>query len=230
MLSALFGQNVPAARAYAGLLAGDGVLRGVVGPREAGRVWTRHLLNCAVVAELVPAGASVADIGSGAGLPGIPLALARPDLSVTLVEPLRRRCDFLTSVLARVELPRVRVVRGRAPDVAPELGRPDVVVARALAPLDRLALWCLPLLAPGGRLLALRGQRAEHEVEQSAAAVRAAGGRDVTVVRCGVGVVDEVATVVSMVRRDAPARAAGVPVVRRPVGRGRGRGSAPRFT
>lgn len=195
------------------------MVRGLVGPREAGRLWGRHLLNSAVVQELLPQGARLADVGSGAGLPGIPLALARPDLDLTLVEPSQRRCAFLREALERLDLHTVRVVRGRAPEVAAELPDLDVVVARALAPLDQLVAWCLPLLPPGGRLLSLRGARAEAEVQAAAAAVRAAGGRQVAVLRCGTGLLADPTTVVSMTRvRLAPPRSEG---------RSRGQGRVP---
>ena len=149
---ALFGDRLAAARRFAEHLAGSGVERGLIGPREAPRVWERHVLNCAVVAELMPEGARVVDVGSGAGLPGIPLALARPDLHVVLLEPLARRVDWLREVVADLALP-VEVQRGRAEDadVRRRWEGADVVTARAVAPLHRLAGWCLPLLRIGGR-------------------------------------------------------------------------------
>jgi 16S rRNA (guanine527-N7)-methyltransferase len=158
--AAVFGERLGLAERYAALLAGAGIERGLLGPREADRVWERHVLNCAAIAELVPPGASVADLGSGAGLPGIPLALARPDLTVTLIEPLLRRTSFLDLVVAELDLP-VRVMRARAEDVRERF---DVVVSRALAPLDRLLRWSAPLLAPGGTILAMKGQSAADEV------------------------------------------------------------------
>ncbi len=202
---AVFGDRLDLAVAYADLLATDGVLRGLIGPRETPRIWERHLLNCAVVAELVPEGARVVDVGSGAGLPGIVLAVARPDLTVVLVEPLARRTTFLTEVVIALGLaPAVTVVRGRAEEVAdPALGGvapADIVTARAVAPLDRLAGWCLPLVAVGGRLLALKGASAADEVAEHRDAVDRLGGDVPTVRRCGVGVVDPPATVVEVVR------------------------------
>lgn len=175
--------------AYANRLVTDGAERGMLGPREANRIWSRHLVNCAAVAELIPPGAAVGDIGSGAGLPGIPLAVARPDLTVTLVEPMARRTNFLTAVVADLQLgERVRVVRGRAdePQVRAAVGGTAWLVARAVAPLDRLVKWCLPLLAPGGTLLAIKGRTAEDE----AARLRAAAPRgigEVTARQIGVG-------------------------------------------
>jgi 16S rRNA (guanine527-N7)-methyltransferase len=174
----VFGERLPLATRYAAHLAGTGVERGLIGPREAPRIWERHLLNCAVVAELLPDGARVVDLGSGAGLPGIPLALARPDLEVVLVEPLARRVDWLTEVVDDLELP-VRIERGRAeePGVRRRWEGADVVTARAVAPLARLAGWALPLLRPAGVLVALKGASAQAEVARDIAArfLRATG-------------------------------------------------------
>ena len=176
----LFGVGYPAARAYAAILVSDGIDRGLVGPREAGRIWERHLLNSAVLAVLVPPGSRVVDLGSGAGLPGLPIAIARPDLEVVLLEPLLRRTRFLDEVVDRLELgDRVTVHRGRAEDGSLALPPTDVVVSRAVAPLDRLVPWSLGLLRPGGQMLALKGDRAEDELEaarERLAAWGAAGG------------------------------------------------------
>ena len=152
---------------YADLLATDGVIRGLIGPREVARLWERHLLNCATLAELIPAGADVCDLGSGAGLPGIVLGILRTDVRVTLVEPLLRRTSFLDAAVLALELDRVEVVRGRAESLH---GRRtfDVVTARALAPLSRLVPWAMPLVAPGGELLALKGRSAAQEVGDAA--------------------------------------------------------------
>jgi 16S rRNA (guanine527-N7)-methyltransferase len=148
---------------YVGWLAGAGTERGLIGPREVARLWDRHVLNSAVVGEWVPEGARVADIGSGAGLPGLVLALARPDLEVTLVEPLLRRTTFLREVVADLDVP-VRVVRARAEELHGAESF-DVVTSRAVAPLDRLAGWCMPLVAAGGAMVALKGSSAADEVE-----------------------------------------------------------------
>ena len=139
--------------------------RGLLGPREVDRIWDRHLLNCAAVAELLEPGERVVDIGSGAGLPGIPLAIARPDLDVVLLEPLLRRSEFLSEVVDQLGLA-VEVVRGRAeePGVRERFGEGDAAVSRAVASLDKLAKWSMPLLRPGGRMLALKGERARDEV------------------------------------------------------------------
>ncbi len=199
--AAVFDGRLASARRYAAHLVTTGVERGLIGPREAPRVWERHLLNCAVVAELLPDGARVVDLGSGAGLPGIPLALARPDISVVLVEPLARRVDWLREVVEDLGLP-VEIERGRAeePAVRARWEGADVVTARAVAPLARLAGWALPLLRTGGSLLALKGASAADEVARDATAVRRLGGAAPRVVRCGVGVVDPPGTVVVVER------------------------------
>ncbi len=199
----VFGERLEQARRYAELLAGPGVERGLIGPREVDRLWDRHLLNCAAVAELVGDGERVADVGSGAGLPGIPLALARPALRVTLVEPLLRRADFLRETVAELGLS-VVVVRGRAEDraVRDELGEFDAVTSRAVAALDKLANWSLPLLRDGGRMLALKGERAEEEVAEHRRALSSLGAVDVKVVKCGVDYLNPPVTVV-VARRGA---------------------------
>lgn len=200
----VFADQLPLACQYAELLATDGVVRGLLGPREAPRLWDRHLLNCAVVAELIPDGASVMDVGSGAGLPGIVLAIVRPDLDVTLVDSMVRRTDFLAEAVDALDLAaRVRVVRARAEE---RPGTPvDVVTARALAPLDRLAGWCLPLVVPGGRVLALKGESAAEEVAAHRAAVRRLGGAEPIIRCCGEAVLDPPTTVVEIGReRSAP--------------------------
>lgn len=198
----LFGERLPRAVRYAQLLADTGVVRGLIGPQETERLWDRHLLNCAVVGELVPESCRVLDVGSGAGLPGIPLALARPDLAVTLLEPMARRVAWLEEVVQEVGVP-VAVRRGRAEDplIRRELGGHDVVTARAVAPLGRLAGWVMPLLRPGGQLLALKGAGAGDEVAREAEAVREAGSGAARLVRCGVGLLDTPTTVVVLERR-----------------------------
>lgn len=201
----LFGDRLGLAVAYAGLLVTDGVVRGLIGPREAPRIWDRHLLNCAAVAERIPSGATVLDVGSGAGLPGLVLAVARPDLSVTLVEPLARRTAFLVEAVAQLDLAAsVRVIRGRAEEVASGGGveplTGDVVTARAVAPLDRLARWCLPLAVPGGRLVALKGASAAEEAAEHAVVVDRIGGGSPEVHHCGAGVVEPPTTVIEIVR------------------------------
>ena len=191
--------------AYVALLATDGVVRGLIGPRETGRLWSRHVANCAVLEELVPAGSEVADVGSGAGLPGLPLALVRPDLRVVLVEPLLRRATFLSEAVEALGLDdRVRVLRARAEDQA-GLGV-DVVTARAVAPLGRLAGWTLPLVRVDGVLLALKGEGAAEEVSASQQALERLGGGRAEVLTCGTGVVEPTTTVVRVVRVTAGRR------------------------
>ena len=200
----VFGPAFDAAIEYAGLLATEGTVRGLIGPREVPRLWERHLLNSAAIASLVPAGARVVDVGSGAGLPGIPLALARPELTVALLEPLARRVAFLTECVERLGLERVTVVRGRAEEapIRRQLGGADVVTARAVAPLDKLAGWCLPLLRAGGLLLALKGTTAADEL---AASGSLPGAADARVTRVG----DPPATVIVVTRGSVRATARG---------------------
>jgi 16S rRNA (guanine527-N7)-methyltransferase len=162
------------AERYAELLATEGVVRGLIGPREGARLWDRHLLNCAVLEELMPSGASVCDIGSGAGLPGLVLAIARPDLAVTLVEPLLRRTTFLEEVVADLGLTGIEVHRGRA-DSLHGVRTFDVVTSRALAPLDRLLAWSMPLVAPGGAMVAMKGSSAADEVAAAEKVLRRLG-------------------------------------------------------
>lgn len=197
----VFGARLPLARRFADHLVTSGVERGLIGPREAPRVWDRHVLNCALVAELVPDGARLVDVGSGAGLPGIPLALARPDLSIVLIEPLARRVEWLLEVIADLGLS-VTVERGRAEEtvVRRRWEGADVVTARAVAPLARLAGWSLPLLRPGGILLAMKGASAPAEIERDAPAVRKLGGGAPRIERAGVGVIDPPSTVVVIER------------------------------
>jgi 16S rRNA (guanine527-N7)-methyltransferase len=202
----VFGDRLPLAVRYASLLATDGVERGLIGPREAPRLWERHLINCAVIGELIPPGCAVIDVGSGAGLPGLALAIARPDLHVTLVEPLLRRSVFLTEAVSSLGLSTVEVVRARAEDLT--LSAP-VVTARAVAPLDRLVRWCMPLVAPGGRLLAMKGSSAESEVLEHGAALRRAGGGPARMFECGKGVADPPTVVVEIPLLDTPRRSGG---------------------
>jgi len=201
---------LPIAVRFAELLATDGVVRGLIGPRESDRLWERHLLNCAVVADLIGPSASVIDVGSGAGLPGIVLAVARADLTMVLVEPMARRSAFLAEAVEALGLDHVTVVRGRAEELArrgrkgagpASVAPADVVTARAVAPLDRLAAWCLPLAVDGGRILALKGESASEEVAAHHAAVLRAGGGEPVVRHCGEGLLPTPTTVVEVVRQ-----------------------------
>jgi len=159
------------AERYVELLATAGVERGLIGPREAPRLWDRHVLNCLAVSSAVPVEAALVDLGSGAGLPGLVLAIGRPDLQVTLVEPLQRRTVFLEEVVGELGLGHVRVVRGRADELH---GRElfDVVTARALAPLSRLVGWAMPLVGPSGALLAMKGRSAADEIQAASTVLR----------------------------------------------------------
>jgi 16S rRNA (guanine527-N7)-methyltransferase len=195
----VFGLSLPLAERYAALLADAGVVRGLIGPREASRLWERHLVNCALLAEGVGPEASVADIGSGAGLPGLVLALRRPDLRLTLVEPLQRRSDFLSEAVASLELDNVEVLRARAEELQGTRWF-DVVVSRAVAPLPKLLGWCLPLVAPGGQVLAIKGASAAAELAGARTALRRLGAGPGEVVRYGVGIVDPPTTAIRVAK------------------------------
>lgn len=182
-------------RRYVDILATVGLERGLIGPREVERLWDRHVLNSVVVTPRLPQGAEVADVGSGAGLPGLVWAIARPDLRLTLIEPLLRRASFLSEVAEELAVSNVTVVRARAEDVTAEF---DVVTARAVAPLEKLARWCLPLVRDGGVLLALKGQRAQEESEAARGVVGRLGGTDMVIEAYGDGPVPT--TVVEVTR------------------------------
>lgn len=190
------------AERYAAWLAGAGTLRGLIGPREVPRLWERHLVNCAVLAELVPEDASVCDIGSGAGLPGIVLAIARPDTRVTLVEPLLRRTAFLEEVVADLGLDNCEVRRDRA-EALHAMERYDVVTSRAVAPLPKLLGWSMPLVAPGGALVAMKGSRAASEITDAAETLSRLGCGTPELLELGAGPparLDPPTTVVRVVR------------------------------
>jgi 16S rRNA (guanine527-N7)-methyltransferase len=182
-------------------LATDGVTRGLIGPREVPRLWERHVLNSAAVADALPEGARVVDVGSGAGLPGIPLGLARPDLSLSLLEPMARRVEFLEETVTDLGRP-WRVVRGRAEErsVAAAVGPVDVVTARAVAALPRLVGWCRGLLRPGAQLVALVGARAVAELPSLLPELEAAGMRNIHPRAVGASLGDAATTVVVMTR------------------------------
>jgi 16S rRNA (guanine527-N7)-methyltransferase len=201
----VFGALLPVATEFVARLATDGVTRGLIGPREVPRLWERHMFNSAVVAEAVPQGARVVDVGSGAGLPGIPLGIARPDIELTLVEPMARRVEFLEEVVGALAPPsglRWRVVRGRAEErsVAKAVGPIDVVTARAVAPLPRLVGWCRGLMRPGAQLVALVGSSAVAGLPALIPELEAAGMRDIHARAVGVALGDAATTVVVMTR------------------------------
>ncbi len=211
--AAVFGDRMPLAEAFAVELADTGVSHGLIGPREVPRLWDRHLLNCAVIEDAFPPGARVIDVGSGAGLPGLALAVARPDLDVHLVEPMLRRTTWLQGVVDRLGLTGVEVHRGRAEELAGRLSAPWVT-ARAVARLDRLARWCVPLLEPGGTLVAMKGRSAAAELAEERAALERLGLSRAVVTEHGAGVVEEPVLTVDLVfdgegRRGAAARGPG---------------------
>jgi 16S rRNA (guanine527-N7)-methyltransferase len=191
----VFGSRTELAVAYAALLATDGVTRGLIGPREAPRLWERHLLNCAVLTDVIGPGSDVCDIGSGAGLPGLVLAIRRPDLRVTLVEPLLRRTTFLSEAVDRLALDNVSVVRARAEALHGSV-QFTVVTSRAVAPLRRLLEWSMPLVRPGGELVAMKGASAAEEVRSASKDLERWGGGPVEVLTLGRGVVNPPTTVI----------------------------------
>jgi 16S rRNA (guanine527-N7)-methyltransferase len=201
---AVFGDRLDDALRYARILAGAGVERGLIGPRETDRLWDRHLLNSVALTELLDPGDQIADIGSGAGLPGIPLALARPDLRVTLIEPLLRRTDFLREVIDDLGVD-ITVVRGRAEEqaVRQQVGEMDAVVSRAVASLDKLTRWSVPLLRPGGRMMAIKGERAAGEIDAHRRVMESLGAVDARVVTCGGDYLSPPATVVTARRGES---------------------------
>jgi 16S rRNA (guanine527-N7)-methyltransferase len=197
--TAEFGESLAKAERYVELLATDGVTRGLIGPRETSRLWDRHLLNCALMAELVPDQGELVDIGSGAGLPGVVLAMLRPRLHVVLLEPLLRRSVFLEECVSALDLPNATVVRARAEEKAASRISADVATARAVAPLDRLVGWAAGLLRPGGELLAIKGQSAAAELEAAAPVLSRLGVRSAEVLQAGHGRVVSATTIVRVV-------------------------------
>ena len=195
----VFGSALDGAVVFAQMLATRGVEHGLIGPHEVPKLWDRHLLNCAVVTELIDERVgSLVDIGSGAGLPGIVLAMLRPEVSITLLEPMERRCRFLTDCVAELGLANASVLRGRAEDT---MLRADVATARALAPLDRLAELAVGLVRPRGMVLAIKGRTAAEELKKARPVLRRLGARNAEVVRAGQGKVDPATTVVRFFAR-----------------------------
>jgi len=203
--SAVFGPATELACRYASMLATDGVERGLVGPREVPRLWERHLLNCGVIAGLVPGDAEVVDVGSGAGLPGVVIAMLRPELHMTLLEPLLRRTVFLSECAAGLGLANVTVCRGRAEDLAGVL-HADVAISRAVAPLGRLAELSAGVIRPGGTILAVKGQQAQAELDQAGPVLRRLGVRSSEVLQAGHGIVEPPATVIRILTADKARR------------------------
>jgi 16S rRNA (guanine527-N7)-methyltransferase len=190
----VFGPSLPVAVRFAGILATRGVEQGLIGPREVPRLWDRHLLNCAVVAELIDGQCgTLVDIGSGAGLPGLALAMVLPGVAVTLLEPMERRCRFLAGCVTELGLANATVLRARAEEAAV---RADVATARAVAPLPRLAELAVGVVRPGGMVLAIKGRTAARELAAARPVLRRIGARSAEVVRAGQGKVVPATTVV----------------------------------
>lgn len=198
----VFGDRLPLAAAYAESLATEGIERGLIGPREVPRIWERHVLNSAVLGGVFDEATRVVDIGSGAGLPGIPLAIARPDLQVQLVEPLLRRTVYLDKIVGELGLD-IEVVRGRAeePAVRTRCGGADYATSRAVAPLGKLARWSLPLVRVGGSMRALKGSSVGEELARDARDIEKAGGANGRTETLGAGILQEVTHVVIIDRK-----------------------------
>lgn len=182
----MFGSQLGSAQAYASALATGGVERGLIGPREAERIWERHLLNCAALKELIPPDAEVGDVGSGAGLPGIPLAIARPDVTVYLIEPMLRRTTWLRETVSELGLSNVEIIRAKAHIVAESGQHFDVVTSRAVAALPTLAEWSMPLVRKEGQLLAIKGDNAEDELIAAKDVLSSLGAASTEIVHCSV--------------------------------------------
>jgi 16S rRNA (guanine527-N7)-methyltransferase len=196
----VFGPALGLAQRYAGLLVGPATEQGLIGPRETARLWDRHLLNCAAVAELVPNPCSVIDLGSGAGLPGVVLAMLLPDSEVVLLEPMARRAAFLEECVQVLGLGNAAVRCARAEDVTGQL-EADVVTARAVAPMKRLAGLALGLVRPGGVVLAIKGAGAAQELAQAGPVLSRLGARDAELLQAGRGKVSPPPTVIRLTAR-----------------------------
>lgn len=191
--AAVFGERIDIARKYAAALVRDSDLLGLLGPREMPRLWSRHILNSAVVAELVPPGKTVCDVGSGAGLPGIPMAIVLPDTRFTLIEPMERRSEWLISVVEELGLRNVEVVRARAEEVGEAF---DIATARALSALPKLLRMCIPLVHYGGDILALKGSKAAEEIEEAKRIQKKLGVESFKIEFAGAGLLSEPTLVV----------------------------------
>lgn len=202
-VATVFGDRLPLAVAYHESLRSDATVRGLIGPREAPRLWERHILNCAAIGELMDRDSRVVDIGSGAGLPGIPLAIARPDLDITLIEPQLRRVNYLKEIVGKLGLDNVSVVRGRAEEKTTKRQNrgADYVTSRAVAPLGKLMGWSLPLTRQHGLVLAMKGASAHEEIERDQRTISSAGGGECSVVEAGAGVLPDASIVVRCERR-----------------------------
>lgn len=196
----LFGERLPLAQRYVEHLCTTGITHGLLGPREVPRMWGRHVLNCAVLGQQLPAGATVADVGSGAGLPGIALALVREDVEFILIEPMERRVEWLDSVVKDLGLQNVRVIRARAEDVADEV-LADVVTARAVSALKKLIPLTVPLLDDEGELLLLKGRSAEAEIDAAQKMIQRFRLKQPEVQLLGEGLLEDVTTIVRLRRR-----------------------------
>jgi 16S rRNA (guanine527-N7)-methyltransferase len=195
----LFGDRLELARTYAHALATTGAERGLIGPREVPRIWDRHLLNCVALTELIPPGVELADVGSGAGLPGLPIAIARPDITVFLIEPLLRRVVWLREIVLQLGLSNVEIIRSRANAVAETQRTFDVVTARAVAPLPALLDLCLPLVRAGGEFLAMKGDSAAEELVEAEGTLKQLGAVEWSVSVCGAHALATPTTVVRVV-------------------------------
>jgi 16S rRNA (guanine527-N7)-methyltransferase len=191
----IFGDRLDLAKRYVEHLATSGIERGLLGPREVPRLWSRHVLNCAVIEEVMDKEAEVADVGSGAGLPGLCLAIARPDLKLTLIEPLERRCIWLSEVIEDLGLTNVTVMRGRAEQMV-DVVNARYVTARAVSALTNLAGLTIPLLHGQGELIAIKGRSAAEEIAKATKAIRKLGGKETEVLTVGETILAEPTTVV----------------------------------
>lgn len=196
----LFGDRLALAERYVEHLCTTGIEHGLLGPREVPRMWSRHVLNCAVLGTALEAGVNVADVGSGAGLPGLAVAIARPDVEMTLIEPMERRVDWLSAVIADLGLDNVQVIRARAEEVTDEV-MADVVTARAVSALKKLIPLTVPLLDDDGQLLLLKGRSAGEEIEAASKVIKKHRLRTPEVLVLGADLLEEPTTVVRARRR-----------------------------